>query len=128
MYSSYKNHSTYKCLIGVSPNGAITYISQCYEGSISDNDTVKIGFLDKLEPGDLVMADRGYIIRDILMKREVDLNIPPFLNEIAHFTVTNVEEMRAFYAIDMAMGISENPEYPAFRIADPVLRNNALRR
>ena len=24
MYSSYKNHSTYKCLIGVAPNGAIT--------------------------------------------------------------------------------------------------------
>ena len=54
MYSNYKNHATYKCLIGA-PNGAITYISQCYEGSISDNEIVKKnGFLDKLEPGDLV--------------------------------------------------------------------------
>ena len=55
MYSSYKNHSTYKCLIVVAPNGAITYILQCYEGFISDNEIVKKnGFLDKLEPGDLV--------------------------------------------------------------------------
>ena len=93
MYSSYKNHSTYKCLIGVAPNGAITYISQCYEGSISDNEIVKkSGFLDKLEPGDLVMADRGFTIRDILMERKVDLNIPPFLNGRAHFTAG--EEIR----------------------------------
>ena len=124
MYSSYKNHSTYKSLIGVAPNGAITYMSQCYEGSISDNDTVKkIGFLDKLEPGDLVMVDRGFTIRDILTKRKVDLNIPPFLNGRADFNVTNVEEMRAFFAINMAMGISESPEYKDFWCADPVLRN-----
>ena len=37
--------------------------------------------------------------------------------------VTNVEEKRAFFAIDMAMGISENPEYKDFWCADPVLRN-----
>ena len=37
--------------------------------------------------------------------------------------VTNVEEMRAFFAINMAMGISENPEYKDFWCADPVLRN-----
>ena len=111
-------------MIGVSPNGAITYISQCYEGSILDNDIVKkIGFLDKLEPGDLVVADRGFTIRDILSKRKVDLNIPLFLNEIAHFTVTNVEEMRAFFAVTMAMGISENPEYKDFWCVDPLLRN-----
>ena len=89
MYSSYKNHSTYKCLIGVAPNGAITYISQCSEGSISDNEIVKqSGFLDKLAPGDLIMADRGFTIRDILMNKKVDLNIPPFLNGRAHFTAT----------------------------------------
>ena len=89
MYSSYKNHSTYKCLIGVAPNGAITYISQCFEGSISDNEIVKqSGFLDKLAPGDLIMADRGFTIRDILMNKKVDLNIPPFLNGRAHFTAT----------------------------------------
>ena len=37
--------------------------------------------------------------------------------------VTNVEEMRAFFAINMAMGISEKPEYKDFWCADPVLRN-----
>ena len=46
----------------------------------------RVAFLDKLEPGDLVMADRGFTIRDILMERKVDLNIPPFINGRAHFT------------------------------------------
>lgn len=80
MYSSYKNHSTFKCLIGISPNGGVMFISDAFEGSMSDNDIVKkSGFLDKLEPGDLILADRGFTIRDILYAKQVDLNIPPFL-------------------------------------------------
>ena len=46
------------------------------------------GFLDKLAPGNLIMADRGFTIRYILMNKKVDLNIPPFLNGWAHFTAT----------------------------------------
>ena len=34
---------------------------------MSDNDIVKkLGFLGKLEAGDMILADRGFIIRDIL--------------------------------------------------------------
>ena len=67
LYSSYKNHSTYKCLVGIAPSGAVMYISDAFEGSMSDNDIVKkSGFLDKLEAGDMLLADRGFTIRDIL--------------------------------------------------------------
>ncbi|KAL3891604.1 hypothetical protein ACJMK2_003859 [Sinanodonta woodiana] len=81
MYSSYKNpHATLKCLVGISPTGAITFLSEVYEGSISDKDIfVKSGLADLLEPGDLVIADRGFLIKDVLMSRRVDLNIPSFL-------------------------------------------------
>ena len=40
-YSSYKLHTTSKSLIGVDPNGGIMFISQLYEGSISDKQIVK---------------------------------------------------------------------------------------
>ncbi|XP_055999076.1 uncharacterized protein LOC125681637 [Ostrea edulis] len=81
MYSSYKNNPTLKCLVGVAPTGAVTFLSDVYEGSISDKEiTVKSGLADLLNPGDLVIADRGFLIRDILNPRKVDLNIPPFLS------------------------------------------------
>lgn len=57
------------------------FVSDAYEGSISDVEIVKqSGFLDHLEAGDLVLADRGFTIREILAEKGVDLNIPPFLN------------------------------------------------
>lgn len=49
-YSSYKSHTTFKSLIGVDPNGGIMFISQLYEGSISDKQIVKrSGFLETLK-------------------------------------------------------------------------------
>ena len=49
------------------PSGPVTFISDCYEGSISDKKLVQVsGLLEKLEPGDEVMADKGFLIQDIL--------------------------------------------------------------
>ena len=36
LYSSYKNHTTFKILIGIAPNGAFVYVSDVFEGAISD--------------------------------------------------------------------------------------------
>ena len=80
LYSSYKSHCTFKVLVAVAPNGAVMFTSDVFEGSISDREIViKSGFLDYLCPGDTVMADRGFNIRDLLNERKVDLIIPPFL-------------------------------------------------
>ena len=40
LFSSYKNHVTLKGLVGISPSGAITFVSQLYTGSISDQEIV----------------------------------------------------------------------------------------
>ena len=35
-YSNYKNHNTIKCLIGITPNGADSFISKCWGGRATD--------------------------------------------------------------------------------------------
>ena len=67
-YSSYKHHNTFKGLIGICPTGAVTFISQLYVGSISDQALTRdCGILELIEPGDSIMADKGFdIAYDVL--------------------------------------------------------------
>ena len=78
-WSDYKHHNTVKLLVGITPSGAFSFISNLWTGSTSDRRiTQESGLLDLLEEGDHVMADRGFTIRDLLTKKKVVLNIPPF--------------------------------------------------
>ncbi len=79
IFFSYKSTTTFKGLVGVAPSGAVTFISKLYNGSISDKEfTKKYGILDLLEPGDVVMADKGFTIEDMLSSVGARLIIPPF--------------------------------------------------
>ena len=54
-----KRHVTYKALVGISPSGAITFVSQLYPGSLSDKEIVsRCGILhpELWEKGDSIMA------------------------------------------------------------------------
>ncbi|KAK9727489.1 DDE superfamily endonuclease [Popillia japonica] len=78
-YSTYKQRNTWKGLVGVAPNGVVTFVSKLYPGSTSDKKIVQhCGILQHLEAGDLILADKGFLIHDIL-PAGVSLNIPPFL-------------------------------------------------
>ena len=85
-FSNYKNRNTLKALIGITPSGVINFISDLYGGNISDKKLTQLsGLLDLLEPGDAVMADRGFTIDDILPPG-VTLNVPPRLNDSGQLT------------------------------------------
>ena len=75
-YSAYKNHNTAKrCQAGYP-----TFVSELYAGRSSDKQITKdCGILNLLEPGDHVMADRGFDLENE-MPTGVVLNIAPFLN------------------------------------------------
>ena len=48
-------------------------------GSISDKEIVRqSGLLDLLEEGDAVMADKGFVIRDLLTFKKVQLVSPAY--------------------------------------------------
>lgn len=88
-FSSYKHRNTWKVLIGISPNGVVTFVSTLFPGSTSDKViTLKSGLLKQLVPGDLVLADKGFLIKDILPPG-VSLNLPPFL-DIPQLTLEQV--------------------------------------
>ena len=79
-FSNYEIHNIFKALVGISPGGAITFVSKLFPGSISDKKlTKRSGLLDLLDRGDSVMADRGFNIEEDLITSGVRLNIPPFL-------------------------------------------------
>jgi hypothetical protein len=79
-YSHYKSKNTFKALISIAPNGTIQYCSKLYTGNTSDKEIVlRCGILDTCEIGDMIMADKGFLVRDIL-PLGVTLNIPAFLN------------------------------------------------
>ena len=53
-----------------------------YSGSISDKEIVNVsGFLEKLNPGDAVMADRGFNIQDLLAIHDSILIAPPMMHK-----------------------------------------------
>ena len=81
-WSSYKNHSTLKSMIGISPRGVVTHVSQTYGGCTSDrqiierSDLIKKGMFEK---GDSIMADRGIMVQDIFASMDVKVNTPTML-------------------------------------------------
>eukprot|EP00794_Sanderia_malayensis_P002548 gene2548-biopygen2091 len=119
-WSEFKHHNTWKALIGISPTGAITFVSKLWSGRVSDKEiTEKCGILSLLEPGDNVMADRGFDIADIL-PIGVTLNIPPFKGTRAQLTPKESEETARIAAVrihvERAIGRVKN-----FHILDGVL-------
>ena len=52
VWSNYKHHSTVKVLMGITPQGTISFISKCYGGRISDKEIVEhSNLIDHLLPG-----------------------------------------------------------------------------
>jgi hypothetical protein len=81
-YSQYKSDNTHKVLLGIIPKGSFCFVSDCYEGSISDKELFfDCGIVDMLRPHDLLLVDRGFDIQAEMHTYNVTVKISPFLKK-----------------------------------------------
>jgi hypothetical protein len=84
-----------KYLVSITPSGAISFISRAFGGRTSDKIvTQRSGFLDLLENGDLVLADRGFLISEEIASRNCFLAIPAFTKGQTQLSQQQVETSR----------------------------------
>ncbi|XP_046384508.1 uncharacterized protein LOC124154677 [Ischnura elegans] len=81
-YSHYKGRHTVKYMVGISPDGVISKVSGVYGGKASD----KLIFLDSgvaglCEPGDAVMADKGFFVDKECHEMGLSVIKPPYLRK-----------------------------------------------
>lgn len=93
-YSNYKNAFTVKFLVGVAPSGDVTFLSEAFGGRTTDGQMVnESGIVKLLEPGDIVLADKGFprIVTEV-ENSGAFLVMPPFKRGQSQFSTNeNVE-------------------------------------
>ena len=94
-WSNYKQHNTVKFLIAITPQGTISYISKAWGGRASDKYiTEQYGLLEKLIPGDLVLADCGFTIQDSVGLYCAEVKVPPFTKGKKQLSRSEVDKSR----------------------------------
>ena len=94
-WSNYKHYSTVKFLIGITPQGVISFISKAWGGRVSDKYlTENSGILKNLLPGDIVLADRGFDVADSVGFHGARLYIPAFTKGKKQLSALEVEQTR----------------------------------
>lgn len=94
-WSHYKHHNTVKYLIGIAPQGVVTFISKGWSGRTSDKKiTESCGILERLLPGDYVLADRGFLISESVGLCCARLVIPAFTRGKTQLSAWDVETTR----------------------------------
>uniref|UniRef100_A0A4W5Q820 DDE Tnp4 domain-containing protein n=1 Tax=Hucho hucho TaxID=62062 RepID=A0A4W5Q820_9TELE len=93
VFSSYKSHCTFKGLLGMSPHGAVTFVSLLYAGSVSDKEIFKqSGIISLLTPDMAIMVDKGFLVDDIVPCK---VYRPAFLSRRIQMPVHEVRETQS---------------------------------
>ena len=78
-YSNYKSHNTAKYLIAITPQGIVSFVSKGWGDRVSDRHlTEECGLLQYLNPGDQILADRGFNIKDSVGFYCAEVKLPAF--------------------------------------------------
>ena len=97
-YSNYKKHNTMKFLIGITPQGSVAYISKGWGGRVSDvHLTENCGLLQKLSPGDMILADRGFTVQDSAGLYCAEVCIPPLTRGKKQLSKVEIETPTCTY-------------------------------
>lgn len=103
-FSNYKYHNTVKVLIRITPQGSVCFTSKAWGGQTSDKYlTERCGLLDNLKAGDLVLADRGFTIRESVALYQAQLAIPAFTKGKNQLDPFDVERTRGIADVRIHM-------------------------
>ncbi|XP_066932168.1 uncharacterized protein [Clytia hemisphaerica] len=119
-YSQYKKHNTIIVLIGITPQGTVSFISEPWGGRVSDvyltensgllsklepgdvsfiseprKLTENSGLISKLEPGDVVLADRGFTLQESAALYCAEIVIPAFTKGKSQLSMKEVDTSRS---------------------------------
>ena len=95
-WPSYKHHNTAEFLIGIIPQGTASFISNGWGGRASVKFiTEHCGLLNKLLPGDLVLAGRGFDIEDSVGLYAAGLQISSFTKGKPQPSALDIETTRS---------------------------------
>jgi len=103
----YKHHNTIKILVGITPQGTISYVFEAWGGRVSDKFiTENCDFLDKLIPGDMVMADRGFTITESVGLKNAKLVIPAFTKGKSQLDPVEWRRQEALQMLEFMLNVS----------------------
>lgn len=95
-WSNYKHNNTIKYLISITPHGHISFISKGWGGRASDKRvTEDSGYLNNLLPNDLVLADRGFDISELVAMQGAEVRIPAFTRGKPQLSAIEIESTRS---------------------------------
>ena len=85
-------------MIGISPQGSITFVSKGWGGRVSDRYlTEHCGIMEYLQPGDVILADRGFNIAEEASLYYAEVKVPPY---------TRGKKQLSRYEVDKARQLS----------------------
>ena len=94
-FSTYKNRNTLKVLVGCTPGGLVSFVSDVFGGSTSDRQIVERSNLPKMcDPGDEIMADKGFNVEDMFLPYQVSVNMPTFFKKKNRMSTATVMKDR----------------------------------
>ena len=77
IWSQYKHYNTAKYLISITPQGVVSSVSRGWGEWVSDKHIVEnCGYLELISPGDVILADRRFDVRDSAALQGATLDIP----------------------------------------------------
>jgi len=126
-WSNYKHHNTVKYLIGITPGGAISFLSQGWGGRVSDTHvTANSGLYEKLLPNDVILADRGFPIGEDVGFYCARVLMPAFTHGQAQLRSHDISDTRKLASlrvhVERAIGLVKN----RYRILKTTLHHEFL--
>ena len=94
-YSAYKHHQTVKYLLGITPQGTVCFLSEGWGGRVSDKHfTENCNLLSNLIPGDTILADRWFDIKETVGLYCATITMPAFTKGKKQLSGIEVEQGR----------------------------------